>query len=86
MQLDDAAFDDTIPLRQAYLAMFEFLHRHWERGPIDVAFVLSQLPLLSDRSSADPATMIDWMDAVKAVKHAEATPGGYRNADMVLKK
>ena len=84
MHLTDPELADVIPLRQAYLAMFEFLLRHWERGPADVAFVLSQLQLLSDQGSADPATMIDWLDAVNTLKRAEATSGGYRAADVRL--
>jgi hypothetical protein len=84
--LRDPQLDSRMSLRQAYLAMFEYLRRHHERGPTDVSFVLSQLQLLSDGGSADPAALQDWLDAVKVVTDAEATPPGYHAADFRLQR
>jgi hypothetical protein len=86
MQLSDPQFDESISLRRAYFATFEFLRRHYERGPTDVAFVLSQLQTLQNGSSADPATLHDWLEAVRTVMDAEAKPGGYREIEMRLSK
>ena len=70
--------------RQAYLAMFEFLRRHYERGPTDeVGGLLGSLALLPDGQPADPASASDWSEAVAAVLAAEAS-GGYTPAAFRL--
>ena len=60
--------------------MFEFLRRHYERGPTyEIGGLLGGLSLLSDGQSADPALPHDWSEALSAVMQAEAT-GGYTEA------
>ncbi len=71
--------------RQAYLTMFEFLRRHYERGEMDViGGLLGGLSLLPDGGSADPAQLLDWEQAVQTVMTAESQPGGYHGADFAL--
>ncbi|MBN9519526.1 hypothetical protein J0H58_13555 [bacterium] len=71
--------------RQAYLAMFEFLRRHYERDETDViGGLLGGLSLLPDGGSADPTQLVGWEQAVQAVMTAESQPGGYRGADFAL--
>jgi hypothetical protein len=70
--------------RQAYLCMFEFLRRHYERGPTDeVGGLLGSLSLLQDGQAADPAYAGAWAEAVAAVLAAEAA-GGYTEAALRL--
>lgn len=65
--------------------MFEFLRRHYERGPTDeIGGLLGSLSLLTDGQPADSAMWFDWEEAVAAVLHAELMPEGYREADMRL--
>jgi hypothetical protein len=62
---------------QAYLCMFEFLRRHYERGRTDeIGGLLGALSLLPDGRPTDPAYAADWSDAVAAVLAAEVA-GGY---------
>ena len=71
--------------RLAYLAMFEFLRRHYERGPSDeIGGLLGGLSLLQDGSPADQAFASDWVEAVQTVVAAEADQEGYREADFRL--
>jgi hypothetical protein len=77
--------DATLTVRQAYLAMFEFLRRHYERGPTDeIGGLLGSLSLLKDGQSADAAMLSDFEDAVAVVIAAEVNQGGYREADLNL--
>lgn len=76
--------EQRLTQRQAYLCMFEFLRRHYERGPSDeVGGLLGSLPLLPDGQPADPAYAGDWADAVAAVLAAEAK-GGYAEVTFRL--
>ena len=50
-----AASETRLSSRQAYLAMFEFLRRHYERGPTDeIGGLLGGLSLLADGGTAIP--------------------------------
>jgi len=52
---------------QAFLAMFAFLEHQWRlRGSDDLAALLSDLSLLPDGSTADPAMKEDWALAMSA--------------------
>ncbi|QEL20302.1 hypothetical protein [Limnoglobus roseus] len=65
--------ENQLTSRQAYLAMFEFLRRHYERGPTDeIGGLLGSLSVLADGTSADPAYANDWAEAVAAVLTAES--------------
>jgi len=71
--------------REAYLAMFEFLRHHDERGPTDViGGLLGSLSLLPDGGTADPAAWLDWQKAVETVLSAERSGRGYDEADWHL--
>jgi hypothetical protein len=64
--------------------MFEFLRRHYDRGPSDeIGGLLGSLSLLPDGEAADPAMARDWSDAVAAVVAAESS-GGYLGAALKL--
>lgn len=50
-----AASEPRLSSRQAYLAMFEFLRRHYERGPTDeIGGLLGGLSLLADGARLIP--------------------------------
>jgi hypothetical protein len=69
--------------KQAYLTMFEFLRRHYERGASDeIGGLLGGLSLLADGSTADPAIWPDWEEASEVVRSSEQTPEGCRGADL----
>jgi hypothetical protein len=76
--------EQRLTARQAYLCMFEFLRRHYERCPTDeVGGLLGDLSLLQDGQPADSANAADWAQAVTAVLAAEAA-GGYIEAAFRL--
>ena len=54
---------------EAYLAMFAYLEYRWNiiKSP-DLANCLSDMSLLADGSSADPAIKHEWREAIKLVK------------------
>jgi hypothetical protein len=65
--------------------MFEFLRRHYQRGPTDeIGGLLGGLSLLADGDTADPAMWPDWEEAIGAVLAGERTQEGYREADLRL--
>lgn len=52
----DQTTQPTLTSHQAYLVMFEFLRRYYERGQSDeIGGLLGGLQLLPDGQSADPA-------------------------------
>jgi hypothetical protein len=80
-----AASETRLSSRQAYLAMFEFLRRHYERGPTDeIGGLLGGLSLRADGGTADPAQWPDWEAAVAAVLAAERSGQGHSEADLRL--
>jgi len=80
-----SAGEPRLSSRQAYLAMFEFLRRHYERGPTDeIGGLLGSLSLLPDGGTADPAAWPDWEEAVASVLAAEQPGQGYSEADLRL--
>jgi hypothetical protein len=77
--------ETRLTTRQAYLAMFEFLRRCYERGPSDeIGGLLGGLSLLPDGGPADLAVASDWDEAIMAILAAEEAQGGYREADFRL--
>ena len=69
--------DRRVTVRQAYLGMFEYLRRYYERGKSDeIGSMLGELSLLQDEGSADPAAMADFRSSIEAVIRAESE-GGY---------
>ncbi|MBB5866522.1 hypothetical protein [Xanthomonas sp. 3058] len=60
--------DELITIKQAYIAMFEYWVRVYERtGSGEIGSALSELSLLEDGSSADPAALEDWLEVVQKV-------------------
>jgi hypothetical protein len=77
--------DRVLTARQAYLVMFEFLRRHYERGPTDeIGGLLGSLSLLPDGKPADLAAEADFAEALAAVLDGEAQPGEYQKAALRL--
>jgi hypothetical protein len=62
--------DEKITLKQAYIAMFEFLKDYYYRvgQPNILGSFLSDLQFLEDGKTADPASWEDWLQVVKKVK------------------
>ena len=73
-----------LSVRTAYLAMFEFLSRYWDRGHAEeIGALLGALSLLPDGHSADAALYQDFEESVKEVLRGEAA-GGYLPANLKL--
>ena len=70
-----SADEDTLTVQQAFLAMFNFLEIHFERlGPGEIGTVLSEISLLPDGGTLDPAAWDDWMNSVRKAKNGEVDP------------
>lgn len=64
--------EDNLTTEQAFLAMFAFLEIHFQRfGPGEVGTVLSEISLLPDGSTVDPAAWDDWIRSVRKAKRDE---------------
>jgi len=58
--------------KEAYLAMYSFLENEYEMTKSDdIAGLLSDMSLLQDGGTADPAAMHAWEEAIKKVKAGE---------------
>lgn len=80
-----AEFDQAVTVRQAYMAMIEYLAKYYERGHSDeIGGMLGGLSLLKDGGSADPAALQDFLRAVDVVVEADAI-GGYSGGDFALR-
>ena len=78
-------YSDKITVEQAYLAAYEYLLRRWEHLPERlIADELSDISLLNDGGSADPACKHEFIEALRAVLDAEAELGRYTRADLKL--
>ncbi len=76
---------DKITIEHAYLAAYEYLLRRWEYMPERlIADELSDMSLLNDGSSSDPACKSEFVEALRAVLDAEAKSGRYSRADQQL--
>ena len=55
--------------KQAFRAMSQFLEQYYERagGNVELALVLSDIQMLPDGRTADPAAWEDWLNAVRIV-------------------
>lgn len=82
--------ETPVTLRQAYLIMFDFLEREWERleRPDDLGALLSSLALWNERNGKgvpmDAAIFPEWIECARRVLHRDRTTGGYTNADIIL--
>ena len=78
-------YSDKITVEQAYLAACEYLLRRWEHLPERlIADERSDMSLLNDGGSADPACKHEFIEALRAVLDAEAELGRYTRADLKL--
>ena len=61
--------EDKISIIQAYKAMYEFLRELYYREgqPDNLGSFLSDLQLLENGKTADPASWFDWLEIVKRV-------------------
>ena len=58
--------NEKLTTHDAYLAMYYFLERHYERtASDDLGSLLGSMSLLEDGSPADPAFEKDWGEAVE---------------------
>ena len=73
MELPDPAFDESLTVRQAYLAMFQFLEAYHRRGETTTGDLISsiQIGLWQDKGSADPAQLNDFLHAVRVVRESK---------------
>ncbi|MEL6788608.1 MAG: hypothetical protein AAFO76_14675 [Cyanobacteria bacterium J06607_15] len=77
--------NEKITVEQAYLAAYEYLLRRWEYMPERlIADELSDMSLLEDGGSADPACKSEFAEALRFVLDAEAESGRYARADLKL--
>jgi len=68
---------EGISAKEAYKAMFLFLEFYWKLGnkqSDDLAVLLSDLALLPDGSSADPALLDDWEKCLREVINCRGKP------------
>ena len=73
--------ENTLSTHQAYLAMYSFLEELYsEYGFDQLGPVLSNMSLLSDGGSADPATYHDFLRAIEKAK------AGQVNASLIILK
>ncbi len=61
--------------REAFEAMTRFLDHFLREAGYDMRLLLSDIEVMPDGVTADPAAWHDWIEAVKAVK--DATPDGH---------
>ena len=70
--------------------MFAYIEQHWESvgKPDDIGDLLSELSLWDTESGGkepmDAAVFPDWLRCAHLVLEAEATPVGYRGADIQM--
>ena len=64
--------NNPLTIDEAYLAMYEFLLSVWKRTQDDeLGNLLSDMSLLENGKTADPATWGDWIKCVEKVKTGE---------------
>ena len=82
--------DTPVSLMQAFMVMHLYLVRHWEsRGKPDaIGELLGNLSLWPTESGTkepmDAAVFSEWLRCANSVLDAEATPEGFRGADITL--
>lgn len=88
--MDSPSMETPVTLRQAYLIMFDFLEREWERlGRSDeLGALLSSLSLWAEPNGKgvpmDAAIFPEWIECARRVLQSEQTSDGYPNADIRL--
>ena len=89
METNKVTFDTQITVKQAYLAMFEYLDRFWNQRnkPEDVGVLLGLLSLWNSdegKRPMDNKVFSEWLDCTKKILDTEGSEKGYRNADIDL--
>lgn len=83
------SMESAVTLRQAYLVMFEFLEREWERldRPEVLGALLGSLALWGDSygrgAPMDAAVFPEWLECAQRVIRDDEL-GGYTSADISL--
>ena len=73
--IDDARFDQSLALRDAYRTMCEFLAAYHNRGETQTGELLAFVGLLPNGGSADPAQLQDFVSAFERVKQGMRNEG-----------
>ncbi|WP_155123250.1 MULTISPECIES: hypothetical protein [Burkholderia cepacia complex] len=85
-----ASMESTVTLRQAYLVMFEFLHREWLRldKPDALGALVGNLALWDGSNGngtpMDAAVFLEWLECANSVLEHERRGPGYTGADIRL--
>jgi hypothetical protein len=68
--------DDTLTVREAYVAMYAYLRTlHELTGSEELGALLGGMSLLEDGTPADPAVWDDWLRAVRQAKAGQVDLG-----------
>jgi len=59
---------DELTVREAFLAMSDFIWRYAQSAGDDLVTLLGDTELLDDGEPTDPAAWIDWMRSVERIK------------------
>jgi len=87
--MESLTLDSKVTLREAYLIMFDFLDKYWQRTgkPDDIGELLGDLSL-SDTAEGkrpmDDSEYADWFTSAKIVLEQEQSDTGYRGADLTF--
>ncbi len=87
--MERPSLETAVTLRQAYLTMFEFLEREWERldRPDVLGALLGNLALWGEPNGQgapmDAAVFPEWLECARRVLRDERS-GGFANADIRL--
>ena len=87
--MESLTLENKVTLKEAYLIMFDFLNKYWERTnkPDDIGGLLGDLSLGDTDKGKEPMDdpdYSDWLDSAKIVLEQEQTDTGYRGADIVF--
>lgn len=67
--------DETLDIKLAYAAMFEFLVAYYDRtSSNEVGALLGSMSLLPDGGTADPAIWEEWLESIEKAKNAREMP------------
>jgi hypothetical protein len=84
------SMETSVSLKQAFLVMHAFIEQHWESvgKPDAIGDLLAETSLWNTASGGkepmDGSVFPEWLRCAQVVLVAEATPDGYRGADILL--
>ena len=81
--------ESTVTLRQAYLIMFEYLEKYWEKRskPDEIGALLGDLSLWNTIEGKRPmngSVFPNWLNCARTVLTDEQRDGGYTQANIDL--